>query len=280
MARDVIEGRALSEFPVTTCPVDYLSEVSARLLSKDDQDGAFSAYIETTRRHAFSFPVGRTLELFVLSGSITANGIKVPQGQFVYLPPQGANRAIELHANSTLFFATGEKDVGGGEFEIVDPETKAWEVRTSPCAFSSTGVSTNVVKYLRIDAENRNNFGIDVMWPGSGLDCTEWHDVADEVFRLSGDLLLLDPVTGRPVEAGPGSYAWRPLDSKHLPKYSHTGCVQLFRNREWPAGKVGMGYEPAPEWPQHLKAYKQKFPIMEPVDGLVFADKEDQGNTQ
>lgn len=278
MARDVIEGRALSEFPLARSLVDYLGDVSVRLLSKDDEDGAFSAYIGAQSSHSFSFPQGRTLEIFVLSGSIAANGIEVAQGQFVYLPPQSADRTITLHANATLFFATGEKDVGGGEFEIVDPETKVWEVRTSPCAFSSTGMSTNVVKYLRIDTENRNNFGIDVMWPGSGLDCTEWHDVADEVFRLRGDLLLLDPLSGLPVEAGPGSYAWRPLDSRHLPKYSHNGCVQLFRNREWPTGRVGMGYQPAPQWPEYLKAYKQKFPIMESVDGLEFAQKNGQGS--
>lgn len=256
------------DFQVDPAIADYLRGTTARVLSRDNEDGAFSAYVVADKETAFDFPAGRTLELFVLSGTISANGIEVAQNHFVYLPPESAQRAITLHTGATIFLATGEKGLGTGEFKIVDPETIPWEVRTSDCAASSSGKSINVVKYLRVDAQNRDNFGIDVMWPGSGLDCTEWHDVADEVFRLRGDLLLLDPVSGQPVEAGPGSYAWRPLNSQHLPKYSHTGCVQLFRNREWPSGKAFVGYEPAADWASVLKAYKAKFPIIEPVVGL------------
>jgi len=268
MAREVIEGRALAEFPVVDGVAEYLKGTEVRLLSRDDVDGAYSAHIQAASDTAFDYPEGRTLELFVLTGSIKANGHSVPRGFFVYLPPTGAERSIVLEAGSTVFFATGERGLGSGTFEIIDPETKPWQVRTSESEHSSTGTSTNVVKYLRVDAENRNNFGIDVMWPGGGLDCTEWHTVADEIFRLRGDLLLLDPVSGQPVEAGPGAYAWRPSLSRHLPKYSHNGCVQIFRNREWPKGRGEMVYAPAPDWDRHLAAYKAKFDTIEPVPGL------------
>lgn len=268
MAREIIEGRALAEFPLVPAAADYLAGAQVRILSEDDQDGAFTAYVVVEQQISFHYPQGRTLEFFVLTGSATVNGHTVPQGWFVYLPPGSPERSILIHGGSTIFLATGEKGVGSGDFEIVDPETKPWQVRTSDCAHSSTGTSTNVVKYLRVDPENRDNFGIDVMWPGSGLDCTEWHDVADEVFRLRGDLLLLDPLSGKPVEAGPGSYAWRPLDSRHLPKYSHTGCVQLFRNREWPSGKATVTYVEAPGWGDVLKAYKAGFDIIGPIPGL------------
>lgn len=267
MAREIIEGRALAEFPLVQGS-DFLAETHTRVLSHDDRDGAFTAYVVVDREIAFYFPPGRTLEFFVLTGSATVNGRPVPQGWFAYLPPQTTERAVTIRGGATIFLATGEKGVGSGEFEIVDPETKPWQVRTSDCAHSSTGTSTNVVKYLRVDPENRDNFGIDVMWPGGGLDCTEWHDVADEVFRLRGDLLLLDPVSGKPVEAGPGSYAWRPLDSRHLPKYSHTGCVQLFRNREWPSGKATVTYVEAPGWDSALTAYKARFDVIGPIPGL------------
>lgn len=268
MSREVVEGRALADFPEVEGVADYLAGARVRLLSRDDTDGAFSAHITATTELTFDFPTARTLELFVLSGSIEANGQRVPRGFFVYLPPESADRRIKVAAGATIFFATGEQGLGSGEFEIVDPETKPWQVRTSDCDLSSTGTSTNVVKYLRVDADNRNNFGIDVMWPGGGLDCTEWHTVADEIFRLRGDLLLLDPVSGQPVEAGPGAYAWRPSLSRHLPKYSHNGCVQIFRNREWPKGKGEMVYAPAPDWPAQLAAYKARFDTIEPVPGL------------
>jgi len=268
MSREVIEGRALVDFPQVSNIADYLAGTQTRLLSRDDSDGAFSAYVVAPEEVSFVFPEGRTLELFVLEGSIIANGHTVPAGHLIYFPPEDGQRHLQLKAGATMFFATGELGLGSGEFEIVDPETKPWEVRTSPSEYSSTGTSTNVVKYLRVDAENRNNFGIDVMWPGGGLDCSEWHTVADEIFRLRGDLLLLDPVSGRPVESGPGSYAWRPSLSRHLPKYSHNGCVQIFRNREWPEGKGEMVYAPAPDWPEYLAAYKAKFAIIESIPGL------------
>jgi hypothetical protein len=268
MPREVIEGRALVDCPEVDDLTDYLRGANVRLLSCDDVDGAFSAYVRAPIDLAFDFPGGRTLEMFVLSGSLEVNQQRVPSGQYVYLPPQGGGRHVRIAEGATLFFATGELGLGSGEFEIIDPESKPWQVRTSECKISSTGISTNVVKHLRVDQQNRNNFGIDVMWPGGGLDCTEWHTVADEIFRLSGDLLLLDPVTGQPVEAGPGSYAWRPSMSRHLPKYSHTGCVQIFRNREWPKGEGEMVYAPAPGWGDHLSAYKKKFPLIGPIPGL------------
>lgn len=270
MPREVIEGRALAEFPVAEAVADYLDGAEARLLSRDEADGAFSAHVLAHADVGFEYPEGRTLELFVLTGSATANGQPVPRGFFVYLPPSGGGRSIRLHAGSTVFLATGERGIGSGAFEIVDPETKPWQVRTSSNEHASTGTTTNVVKYLRVDAENRNNFGIDVMWPGSGQDSAEWHTVADELFRLRGDLLLADPVTGEPLVSGPGSYCWRPAMSRHLPKYSHTGCVQIFRNRDWPAdgGKGEMVYAPAPDWDRHLAAYKAKFDTIDPVPGL------------
>ncbi|MDF2809763.1 MAG: hypothetical protein K0S56_794 [Microvirga sp.] len=268
MSREVVEGRGLAEFPVVAGVADYLEGGEVRILSRDDEDGAFTAHVLAKTELVFDYPEGRTLELFVLTGSITAGGKPVSSGIFVYMPPKGGPRSLVLHEGSTIFLATGEKGIGSGEFETVDPDTKPWEVRTSDSEYSSTGTSTNVVKYLRVDPENRNNFGIDVMWPGGGLDCTEWHTVADEIFRLTGDLLLLDPISGKPVEAEPGAYAWRPSMSRHLPKYSHTGCVQIFRNREWPEGKGEMVYVPAPDWPRYLAEYKAKFATIESVPGL------------
>lgn len=267
MAREIIEGRALVEFPVVDA-ADYLAGTKARVFTQDGADGAFSAYVEAPRDISFNFPEGRTLELFVLSGAVTANGADVGSNILVYMPPKSPRRAITLHAGSAVFFATGEKDTGSGEFAIIDPDTIPWQVRTSECALTVTGTSVNVVKHLRSEPGSRNNFGIDVMWPGSNFECTEWHDVADEIFRLRGDLLLLDPITGQPVEAKPGSYAWRPLNSRHLPKYSHTGSVQIFRNREWPVGNVTMGYTEAPDWTRHLAAYKAKFKTIDPIPGL------------
>lgn len=269
MAREIVEGKALLAFPVVENLTDYLEKTKIRLLSIDQEDGAFSAHIRAEASDVtFWFPEGRTLEVFVLSGSMLVNGSLVQEGHYIYLPPVSPKREVCIKTGSAVFFATGEVDVGSGEFAIIDPDTVPWEVRMSDCEFSDNGKSINVVKHLRVDSENRNNFGIDVMWPGGGLDCTEWHDVADEVFRLRGDLLLLDPLTGLPVESGPGSYAWRPLDSRHLPKYSHTGCVQIFRNREWPTGKVTTCYSVADKWPEYLQAYKAKFSVIEPIPGL------------
>jgi hypothetical protein len=71
--------------------------------------------------------------------------------------------------------------------------------------------------------------------PGFSTQRPEWHDVPEESFRLSGDLLLGDRGVSRP-----GGYFFHPAEVNHGPLFSVSGTVSYIRK-----GGVGTtGYGP------------------------------------
>jgi hypothetical protein len=70
-------------------------------------------------------------------------------------------------------------------------------------------------------------------------------------------MLALDP-NGEPTEMVVGSYNWRPSDVRHLPKYSHTGNLRLFRTTGGAGWSGTLVYDPEPRWPQMLADYRAK----------------------
>lgn len=67
-----------------------------------------------------------------------------------------------------------------------------------------------------------------IRWPpGAMLPNPVVHDFAEEVFVLSGDLVVIDSTDGSERPFGPNTYACRPANVPHGPFRTETGCLML-----------------------------------------------------
>lgn len=277
MARPLIEGRHYTTFEQTRPSAGPLAGAAVRVLSTDDEDGAFSAMVEVPAGTSVLPEEGRSLEVLLLAGSGSLGGEQLKPTFYGFIP-RTESHMLTFDTDSVLFYATGELGTGDGETLVVDPDTVPWRIRIRenivpastavlvdlvdgakpPVTVNANPggpVSVNIVKFLRAGESDGSSASLGAMFPGSGLDCAEWHRSVDEGISLRGDELVY--ADGGTVEVGPGCYTWRPANARHLPKYSHTGHMGFARTRE--AGwNVTVEYEAEPSWPALLAAYQSK----------------------
>lgn len=278
MARPLIEARHFSTFSEEVHTDGWLAGASVRELSRDAEDGAFTAMVRVQAGSSFRREEGRSLEMLVLKGHGSLGDEELRPNFYGYLPPTD-DEVIRFDEDSTILWMTGEHGTGDGPALVVDPDTVPWRIRLrenigpasthievdlvdgdKPPVTVTTNpeeaVSVNITKFLRAGANDGSSASFGAMFPGSGLDCAEYHRSVDEGITLRGDLLLYGP-DGNSIEALPGSYIWRPANARHLPKYSHTGHLGFGRTREtgW---NVVVEYEAEPRWPDLLATYQAK----------------------
>ncbi len=256
MSRPLIESTHFSHFEETAFSTGTLAGTRSRILSRDDEDGAYTALVRAGAGTVLRPEQGRSLEVYLLSGLARLGDEVLHPGFYGYVTPTESHR-LTIDEDAAVFFATGELGTGSGPTVVVDPDTLPWNIRVRDGVEpSTTGTSTNIVKFLRVDEKDGSGATVGAMWPGSGLDCAERHITVDEGLTLRGDMLLLGP-DGAPVEVRPGCYMWRPGNARHLPKYSHHGSFGFSRTRE--AGwNVVVEFEAEPRWPAMLESYKAK----------------------
>lgn len=260
MPRPHIEAIHYTDVPAETVSEGPWAGASWHVVSRDDQDpGEFTAIATLPAGFSGEPESERGFEIFVLEGEITVGGEAVGTGRYAYAPHGHGGTPVAAESEATVYLAVLARNHGGGDFVVVDPETIPWNISiTEGIEEAPSGRVINIAKFLREDPVSNDVTGMSVMYPDSNQDCAEWHEAADEGFMLRGDMLALDP-QGEPTEMVVGSYNWRPSNARHLPKYSHTGNMRLFRATGGSGWSGTLVYDPEPRWPQMLAEYKAKF---------------------
>ncbi len=196
-----------------------------QVLSADAEDGAETAVIRVTS------PIVGTLrspvDLYVLAGSATLNGRRMPPSAFVHVPA-GAGIRLEpdvaplvLYAGSFATPGLAVEEGGEDDLEVIDVDALPWtdmgwrgDEEPNPAV---------KIKWLRRDDDLGTAFVVSML-PGWRSPLEENHPVYEESFKLYGDFLL-----GRRGIVRPGGYFFRPPLSWHGPLYSRTGNTSLIR---------------------------------------------------
>lgn len=259
MSRPHIEAIHYMDVQATKVASGPFAGVKWHLLSQDDEDdGAMTVIADLNAGFRTNPDSDRSYELFVLDGSVNVAGQKVAKGHYAYVPKDHKPRELQAKQDATIFLAFGNAGAGSGSVIVVDPDTIAWEIKISDgIPQASSGRVVNIVKFLRQDPANDDVTGLSVMFPEGNQDCAEWHEPSDEGFMLRGDMLALDP-DRNPTEMVVGSYNWRPSNARHLPKYSYSGNLRLFRTQGGGGWDGGLVYEVEPRWTQMVADYRAK----------------------
>jgi hypothetical protein len=178
-------------------------------------------------------------------------------GHYAHVPGNERSGVLKSDAGAELFVGLHAGQAREGHIALVDPGGLPWEARTRKVPESSMGVSHSFLKLLRVDEACNETVGLAAMPPGSGLDCSEVHEPMDEFLNLRGDMLVLDH-QGRALEITAGVYQWREPFVRHLPKYSHTGCLSFFRIHGG-AWSCPVEFKRREDWEEIVRRYKEKW---------------------
>lgn len=226
-AVDFVTTKLLPWQPIGPTEIGGAEAGLKQVLSRDDEDGAETSVIRVT-----SPIVGRStapIDLYVLAGSATLNGTRMPPSAFVQIPAGAGIQLIPDVAPLVLYagsFATPglDPETGGtDDLEIIDVDALTWtdmgwrgDEEPNPAV---------KIKWLRRDEDLGLGTAFVVsMLPGWRSPLEENHPVYEESFKLYGDFLL-----GRRGIVRPGGYFFRPPLSWHGPLYSRTGNTSLIR---------------------------------------------------
>lgn len=241
-----------------------LAGAGIRYLSRDEEDGAYTAYIKFPAGYSGGANLGNSHEFLVLKGSVRVHGQNVSEGSYAFIPRDGEDgRSIISEEGAEAILMVGSPHEGTGDPLVVDPNTIPWRSSVHDnIAESKHGRVINISKILRRDPVTPTATGLSAMFPGADQDCAEWHESADEGYMIRGDMLVVGP-NGEAVEMVAGTYNWRPSNDRHLPKYSHNGNLRLFRVVGGNGWEDKLYYAEAPEWPGMRDAYRGARPFSE-----------------
>ncbi len=259
MPRPLIEGLRSSQIEPTSPAEGPFAGVPVRYLSADDKDpGEWSGIAEITADGwSASFGAERSVDIVVLQGRVAVDGSTASVGHYAFVPRDHGSVVVTAEPGSAFFFGIGARGSGDGEVVVLDPETVPWTVRTREnVPHSSTGMSINIVKFVRTDPVTDDRSGFGAMFPTTGLDCAEWHEAIDEGLVLRGSSVVFGPDASL-VELAAGSYYWRPANARHLPKYSFDGSLSFFRTHGtgW---NSPVYFAAEPRWPALLADYVER----------------------
>lgn len=209
------------------------ADCDARILSRDDTTGAFSAILRYPPGWHRPTPEALTAdeELFVLDGMLEIGGQRYTRSDYACLPagyPRSHARTADGAVVLTLMSREAQAATVTGSYDQrklvphVSTETRPWggtEDVGNP-GLQNSGVRT---QWLRRDPDTGEETYLLAMLPWVE-ERTESHPVVQEMFLLSGE------ITGGNVGVmQPGAYFWRPEDVVHGPFGSRTGNIVFMR---------------------------------------------------
>lgn len=246
---EFIHSSDVAPEPLADRPFEGLS---ARVLSRDDETGAYTAIVEVPS--GWSGDVsdaveGRALELLALRGSFELAGRPLPAGTYAYVPARAPASALRA-AEDGLLYAMVEDPLPEGS-TVGDPvETiDTTEVRLRHATME--GVPPGLlIKPLRRDPDTGDRSWICHATPGWQEDRAEIHPTVEEALVLSGDSLL-----GEHGAMHAGDYFWRAPNVLHGPMFTRDGTTIMFRTK---GGDLRVTWQPVPDWRDVVDAYRDR----------------------
>ena len=223
----------------------------ARLLSRDDADGACSLIV----RYPAGFEQGPEAldadeEFIVLEGTLEIDGVAYGRHDYAHLPRGLRRGGLRCQGGAQLltFFSKTPHSFPADDARLppADParlvhriDTRAMVPMTGPRKhMASEGFSHGgtVHKLLFDDPLTRDKTWIAGLPPYWHCETFERHPVCEEEFALAGDIHMPNGVM---LEGG---YFWRPADVPHGPFGTLGGTIHLCRGK---GGPYSTRFEPA-----------------------------------
>jgi hypothetical protein len=252
MARPHIEFIEVGDVERVDVEDGPLAGSAWRLLSEDDESGAFTAFCSLPKGWSGDLGAyGRPVEIFTVRGELELNGERLGAGCYGYVPSgssQGALAARE--AGQALLMVDPEKPAEpDAPAEVIDPASMYWKSFDPGIGNVPEGI---LGKVLRIDPDNGDWTWLASCIPGWQSDEAETHPTVEECLMIRGDILL-------PERGGmkAGSYFWRPAMVKHGPLISRGGGVFFFRTK---GGLLSVDYWNVPGWEKMVADYVEQEP--------------------
>lgn len=241
---EFIEAGDVPKLPVEAGP---LVGTEQRLLSEDDENGAWTA-LHTTPP-GWKGDLGsnqRPIEIFVLEGALQVESQPVGTGCYAYLPAGGGSCPVSspTGAHAIVMFDPERPGATGGQAKVVDPSTQRWMTAELGEADIPPGIC---IKLLHQDEDTGDWTWVAATVPSWQENRAEIHDTIEESLLIRGDTLL-----GERGIMKPGSYFWRPPMVRHGPMFTQGGGYFFFRSK---GGGLTVEYEDVPGWQEIVDEY-------------------------
>jgi hypothetical protein len=236
------------EAPRSTVPSGAFAALERRLLSEDDETGAYTALVSVPR--AWSGDLGghdRRIELLCLRGALELDGRGFRDGWYADVPAWAPPARVAAPDEALVLLMVEDHtpaSVAEAAIGVIDTHERRLEL---PGPNVPAGLA---IKRLRVDDERGDWTWIGAGAPGYLEDRAEIHPTVEEAFVLRGDVLL-----GERGEMGPGDYFWRPPNVRHGPIYCRSGRLIFFRTK---GGGLTTTYEEVPGWRELVASYRSK----------------------
>lgn len=271
--RDHIEFIQAQRMPWEDAAGFGLPGARLKLLSRDDEDGSFSAVAHLPSgwsREAGALALDE--EIYVLDGALRIGGEVLGEDCYSFRPAGLDHGALAASGEThLLFFRSGEMaaplrapDAAAKRLvPKIDMTDGVWDGDFEKLGLGGMK-STARMRILREDPFSGEITYVSASNAFKRGDKAERHPIVQEFFMLSGEL------AGEQGLMQAGAYCFRPPMFKHAPYATRTGAVIFFRGlggrqeTYWEdAERIGFNPEPAPILPERLRALAAPWPRRE-----------------
>jgi hypothetical protein len=260
-------------------------DVRAKILSKDEETGAYTAIIKIPAGFELPGPVHFRcdFEFYVLDGAFEVNGVEYRKDCYGFFPA-GYRRDSNTSAGGAVVLALfhgfhapimGEAPAGlyreDKLITCVDVYNLEWKTGDEGSVTGKPLSPTIFTKKLRFDPDTQEQTFLYAALPHhpppAVMKGKFGHPMIEEIFVLSGEYVFGD--AGR---MGPGGYCWWAENEMHGPAGSETGYNLFIRIYGGPlvnkfsSDPAPFSFKPphAPALPDRLKNYAAPFPWTDP----------------
>jgi hypothetical protein len=243
VARPHIEFIEAASVPSNAVGDGAFSGASRRLLSEDDETGAWTGIVSLPPGFETDLgPLGRPVEMFGLRGQVTVDGVPIGEGVYAYVP-SGEHALGSAEPAQLLVMVEEPRAASDEQVQATDTSTMRWAAPDLD-ADVPPGI---VIKLLRVDPSSGDWTWVAGVAPGWQEERAEIHPTVEECLMLRGDILL-----GARGVMSAGSYFWRPGNVEHGPMLTRDGGLFFFRTK---GGSMDVTHVPVPGWKEMVDEY-------------------------